>query len=152
NVVATVPLGQVKRRLVGWYVGRHQGGEQARMPLSPSTTTSRTSAAVSATSARRRLGVRDHAITCSAPTLVLPQPRPERMSHTFQAPGGGNWLGRAQNCAQSYSSAASCSGVSCAKSASRSASGTSASRLAGERLVAIGAVLSMARRQMLQAV
>ena len=39
--VAWAPLGQVRRRLLGSHVGRSSSGEQARMPDSPSTMTSR---------------------------------------------------------------------------------------------------------------
>src|SRR5262245_7141073 len=41
----TMPLGHVSRRFEGSYLGRNHGGEIARMPDSPSTITSRTSAA-----------------------------------------------------------------------------------------------------------
>ena len=46
--MASDPFGQVSRRFEGSYFGTNHGGETARMPDSPSTTTSRTSAAVRA--------------------------------------------------------------------------------------------------------
>ena len=67
--------------------GRSQDGEIAKMPLSPSTMTSRASAAVGATSATRR-AVRavTRARISSAPVRVLPNPRPASSSHTRQSP------------------------------------------------------------------
>ena len=41
------PFGHVSSRLLGTYLGRNHGGEQARMPLSPRTMKSRTSGTVS---------------------------------------------------------------------------------------------------------
>jgi hypothetical protein len=51
--VAIAPFFHVNRRRPGWYSGRSWLGEMARMPLSPSTMMSLTSAAVAPTSARR---------------------------------------------------------------------------------------------------
>src|SRR5580704_14371530 len=53
------PFGQVSLRFVGSYCGRCCGGPIASRPLSPSTMTSRASAAVGATSAIRRRPVMD---------------------------------------------------------------------------------------------
>jgi len=41
NICAVAPLGQTRRRRVACHSGRRSGGEQARMPLSPKTITSR---------------------------------------------------------------------------------------------------------------
>ena len=76
----------------------------ARMPLSPSTSVSRASAAVGATSAILSTAVWTVRIH-SAPARVLPNPLPAMMSHFDQSPGGGSCAARAQN-GQYQSSAA----------------------------------------------
>lgn len=69
----------------------------ASSPLSPSTMTSRVSAAVRATRARRRAPwFSTQSRTVSAPVLVLPKPRPASRSQVFQVPAGSFWSGRAQ--------------------------------------------------------
>jgi hypothetical protein len=93
-----VPFGQTRRRFDGWNFGKNHGGEMARMPLGPSTIVPRTSAAVGP--AMRMIGFSPdsaHARTVSAPVCVLPNPRPARMSHVAQSPGGRRWFGRAQS-------------------------------------------------------
>ena len=81
------------------------------MPEGPVTITSRTSAAVLPTKAmclafpeltRSRI--------YSAPVLVLPYPRPARISHIRQSVSGMRWSGRAQKF-QSHLSSMSCFGV-----------------------------------------
>ncbi len=101
NVVARAPLGQVSRRRVGSYRGRNHGGLIARMPLSPLTIVSRTSAAVAPTSAIRPaapLSARRR--THSAAARVLPDPRPISNSQVRQSPSGGRWFGRARGCSR----------------------------------------------------
>src|SRR5262249_48288713 len=84
------PLGQVSRRFEGSYTGRNHGGETARIPLSPSTTVSRTSAAVGATKAIRRAWP-DSARwrTHSAAQRLFPAPRPMSSNQVRQSPPGG---------------------------------------------------------------
>ena len=79
--VAVFPLGQVNRRFDGSYSGRSLGGVTFIIPDSPSTITSRTSAAVRATSAKRRCPVFVYlavSLTHSAAERVFPAPRPAR--------------------------------------------------------------------------
>jgi hypothetical protein len=90
KVVARAPLGQVSRRLVGSYRGMNHGGLIARMPLSPSTMVSRTSAAVAPTRASRRAAPDStRRRTHSAAARVLPAPRPMSISQVRQSPSGG---------------------------------------------------------------
>ena len=66
------------------------------MPLSPSIMMSRASAAVAPmrfTSGKSLT----HRRTISAPILVLPNPRPARISQLAQSPAGATWLGRAHH-------------------------------------------------------
>ena len=68
------------------------------MPLSPSTMTSRVSAAVGASNAI--LPQRPCSIwlrTHSAPVRVLPNPRPAKSIQMRQSPAGSSCSGRAQN-------------------------------------------------------
>jgi len=68
----------------------------ARMPDSPSTMTSRASAAVGATRAiRLHWPVSILCRTHSAPVRVLPNPRPARISQTNHSQPGGRCLSRA---------------------------------------------------------
>src|SRR6516165_10681925 len=88
----------------------------ASRPLSPSTMTSRASAAVAATSATRRWPWwLTRSWTYSAPVRVLPKPRPASSSQVRHSPGGGSCSGRAQYC-QSRASRSHCSSVSFARS------------------------------------
>jgi hypothetical protein len=67
------------------------------MPDGPSTMTSRTSAAVSPTTAMRRARPDSASARMnSAAARVLPAPRPAWMNHTRQGPAGGSCIGRAQ--------------------------------------------------------
>jgi len=54
--VAWAPAGQVSRRSDGSNTGQRLGGEQAMIPLSPSTMTLRASPRVAATKAIRAVG------------------------------------------------------------------------------------------------
>jgi hypothetical protein len=91
NVVATTPLGQVSLRLLGLYRGRNHGGLTDRSPDSPSTMTSRTSAAVGPTRAIRRACLVSARLRIhSAPVRVLPQARPAGASQVRQSPAGGH--------------------------------------------------------------
>src|SRR5690348_17870875 len=66
------------------------------MPLSPSTRTSRASAAVAVT--RAILPACPDAAwwhTHSAKVRVFPKPRPASNNQICQSPGGGSWFGRA---------------------------------------------------------
>ena len=128
----TAPLGHVNRRLDGSYLGRSQGGEMARMPDSPSTITSRASAGFRATNAMRLAPPNTRFRVHSDPVLVLPAPRPPRLSHTSQSPGGSTWDGLAQNLSQSQSALSACSGVSVARMAVRSEAGSNASDSASD--------------------
>src|ERR1700730_12530217 len=132
KVVAVAPLGQVSRRFEGSYWGQSHGGEIARMPDSPSTITSRASAAVGATNAKRRRPALTSDLIHSAPHRVLPKPRPASSIHTRHDPAGGSWLGRAQNPSQSWGSLRSRSGDNPERMRSRSAFGASANRSARE--------------------
>src|SRR5436189_3682559 len=66
------------------------------MPLAPSTSTSRASAAVAATRAMRE-AVPRATLSRTQPTrlAVLPKPRPASNSHPNQAPAGASCEGRA---------------------------------------------------------
>ena len=109
--MAIAPFGQVSLRFEGSYFGRFQGGDTASMPLSPSTIVSLASAAVGAMSARRlHFPVSTRCLASSAPSRVLPYPRPARQSHTLQSPSGGSWFGLAHT-SQSYSREAHSSSV-----------------------------------------
>jgi hypothetical protein len=121
-VVATAPFGHVRRRFDGSYRGRSQSGEMAMMPLSPSTMTSRTSAAVGPTSAIRFLPLAISWRTHSAPVRVLPKPRPASRSHVRQSPRGASWRGLAQK-DQSNSSCTSSSSLRSRRIAARSGAG-----------------------------
>src|SRR6516162_3432534 len=80
------------------------------MPLSPSTKTSRASAAVAATSAIL-LTYPDAACshTHSAKVRVFPKPQPASNSQIcHQSPGGGSWFGRATAAQQFSSASTSC--------------------------------------------
>src|SRR4029077_390691 len=110
NVVAIAPFGQVRRRFDDSYTGRHHGGATARMPLSPSTRTSRASAAVAAT---RAILLACPEAPCphthSANVRVFPTPRPANSSQIcHQVPEGGSWFGRA-TAGQEFSSASTSS-------------------------------------------
>ena len=90
-------VGQTSRLRVASHFGRRSGGEQARMPLSPNTITSRTCSIVSPTSATRRERPTSNgrepstsARTHSAPARVLPAPRPPMTTHVRQSPSGGS--------------------------------------------------------------
>lgn len=129
------PFGQMSRPAglkLGSHFGRNHGGETARIPDSPSTIVPRTSPSVRPIKAMRTRPSRATSRTHSAPTRVLPQPRPQRASHSRQSPGGASWSSRAQN-GQSYSRAASSSAFRLASHARRCASGSEASELALKR-------------------
>jgi hypothetical protein len=68
----------------------------AKIPLSPSTITSRRSSDVGATKLTREYPCRFQIRTVSAPVRVLPYPRPARISQTAHSPRGSVWFGRAQ--------------------------------------------------------
>src|SRR5262249_22004704 len=111
-------------------------GCTARMPVTPSTMTSRVSAAVSATSAILRAwppvsGVLPQTFdrTHSAPVRVLPHPRPARMSQVTHWPGGAICSGRAQRF-QDHSSASASALLSVFRIFARSDSGSDASNSA----------------------
>lgn len=130
--MAIAPFGHVKRLFDGSYFGRNQDGEIASMPDSPSTITSRTSAAVGATKAIRRLRPDStSALTHSTPVLVLPKPRPASNSQVRQSVAGGIWFGRAQK-NQSARSALICWSVHPLSTSCRSASGSKAIEAASE--------------------
>ena len=96
NMVAVTPLGHVNLLLVGSYNGLLLFGAILSNPLGPSTITSRQSLAVAAIKAiwlTRALSASDR--IHSAPALVLPKPRPARISHVDQFPSGGSCEGRA---------------------------------------------------------
>lgn len=96
--VAIEPLGHAKRRFDGSYTGLNQSGLIASTPLSPSTTMSRASAAVADTIAPRLPGMECALnLAHSVILLVLPKPRPAKISQVDQSPAGGNCFGRAQN-------------------------------------------------------
>ncbi len=107
--VAIAPLGHVTRRFDGSYFGMSHGGLTARMPDSPSTIVSRASAAVGATRAMRPT-LSFCSRTHSAPTRVLPQPRPVMVIQIGHSPGGVCCFGRAQN-DHSYRSVAASASV-----------------------------------------
>lgn len=79
------PFAQVRRRLDGSYIGRptirprwsrSPAQQTDRMPESPSTITSRASAAVGATRAMREQPAFTFSRTHSDPARVFPAPRP----------------------------------------------------------------------------
>ena len=71
----------------------------AKIPLSPSTITSRVSAAVAATMAIRLVCPEDaQALAISLRTRVLPNPRPANNSQILQSPSGGSRFDRAVTC------------------------------------------------------
>lgn len=79
-------------------MGRSHGGEMATIPEGPLTIVSRASADVGATSAMRRAAPDStRSRMNSAPARVLPNPRPARISHQSQPPGGANCAGLPQN-------------------------------------------------------
>ena len=97
--VAVFPFGHVKRRFDGSYKGRSDGGVTFIIPDSPSTRTSRTSAAVRATKAKRRCPsfvILACSRTHSAAVRVLPNPRPASSNQIFQSPSGVRCSGRPQ--------------------------------------------------------
>src|SRR5262245_103322 len=95
--MATAPFSHVTVRLEDSYLGRFHGGQIESSPLGPVPIMSRVSAAVSLTRAiRLACPCSTSSRTHSAPVLVLPHPRPERMSHVVQScPVGGLWFGLA---------------------------------------------------------
>src|SRR5579883_758890 len=138
NRLATAPLGHVRRRFDGSYSGRKSFGCTARMPDTPSTSTSRQSDVVSPTIAMRlhlplARGVSPHTIerTHSDPRRVFPNPRPDSTSQIFQSPCGGNCSGRAQK-SQRYKSCSAPSSPSSASIALRCSSGNWEKRSARE--------------------
>src|ERR1700730_5926883 len=126
------PFGQVSLRFVGSYCGRCCGGPIASRPLSPSTMTSRASAAVGATSAiRRRRWWMTWSRIHSAPLRVLPKPRPASSSQVRQSPFGACWLRRPHQ-PQSCSIASSSRSLVCFRNAASCSGGSDASNSAGE--------------------
>ena len=96
--MACAPFAQVRRRRLGSHAGAMPGGDTARMPLSPSIITLRTSASDAPTSAILACGsLRADSRTHSAPARVLPKPRPAQTSHVCQSPAGGSCSGRAHS-------------------------------------------------------
>jgi len=97
NIVACEPLSQLSRRFDGSYRGLFHGGQMRRIPLSPSISTSRASAAERATIAPRLPGI---AFACalanSQIARLLPNPRPASSRKMRQSPSGGNCFSRAQ--------------------------------------------------------
>ncbi len=96
NTCATAPLGQTSRLRVACHSGRRSGGEQARMPLSPITITSRTCSIVSPTSAtwRARPGSAGVAPSTSALHPLGPGPRLARAAPAHDHPGLPGAIGR----------------------------------------------------------
>ncbi len=78
------PFAQVRRRLAGSYFGLSHGGEVARIPLSPSTMMSRTSAAVLPISTPRPYRSL-HQRANSLSVRVLPKPRPASSNQMDQS-------------------------------------------------------------------
>jgi len=71
--------------------GLRSGGQQANIPLSPSTMTDLASFREEDTRAMRASELFSAIMrTHSAPALVLPKPRPARMSQLRQSPIGGS--------------------------------------------------------------
>jgi hypothetical protein len=84
-------LGHVSRRTELSYVGRRHGAPIDSSPLSPSTITLRASCNDDPTSAIRASGSASATLrTHSAPSRVLPNPRPAITSHTRQALAGAS--------------------------------------------------------------
>src|SRR6516164_4633761 len=76
-VIATAPFGHISRRIEGLYSGMKSRGEQARIPLSPSTMTSRTSLGTLPTRAiLLARPLRARSMIHSAKERVLPAPLP----------------------------------------------------------------------------
>jgi len=89
---AIEPFGQVivPPFFEGSNFGRHQGLALARMPLSPSTQTLRASSMVAAMMAPRETPAIARSWHHSAPTRVLPQPRPQIASQIRHTPAGAS--------------------------------------------------------------
>ncbi len=116
------PFGHSSRRRDGIQSGRSPGGDDRKMPAGPSIMTSRASCSVSPTSAMWRCACSAYgpspiasARTHSAPSRVLPAPRPASTSQVVQglalAPNaGGSWCACA-SATKSRSSAATSLGL-----------------------------------------
>src|SRR6478735_11146576 len=96
------PLGQVSCFFDGSHTGRLLGSEQARMPDSPSTIVARRSGPVEPMRVMRGT-LLDTWLVISAPVLVFPEPRPDRMNSSSHSAChlGGRWSARAWGCVHS---------------------------------------------------
>jgi hypothetical protein len=109
NTCATAPFGHTSRLRPACHSGLRSGGEEAMIPDSPNTMTSRAWSIVSPTRATREQRPRSPgrlpstcARTHSEPARVFPAPRPPRTTQVVQSPPGGSWCPSSAQCSKSH--------------------------------------------------